>query len=40
LEEGDPARVVLLDQRRLPDEEVELAASRPTAVNLFWALAA
>jgi methylthioribose-1-phosphate isomerase len=86
LEEGDPARVVLLDQRRLPDEEVELvcgsaaevaeaiatlairgapaigvaaayglalaalrgedlpetervlAASRPTAVNLFWAL--
>ena len=87
LEEGDPARVVLLDQRRLPDEEVELvcasaaevadaiatlairgapaigiaaayglalaalqgedlveaervlAASRPTAVNLFWALA-
>jgi methylthioribose-1-phosphate isomerase len=87
LEEGDPARVVLLDQRRLPDGEVELvcasaaevadaiatlairgapaigvaaayglalaalqgedlveaervlAASRPTAVNLFWALA-
>ena len=87
LEEGDPPRVVLLDQRRLPDEEVELvctsaaevaeaiatlairgapaigvaaayglalaalrgddlvqaeqvlAASRPTAVNLFWALA-
>jgi methylthioribose-1-phosphate isomerase len=87
LEEGDPARVVLLDQRRLPDAEVELvcgsaaevadaiaklairgapaigvaaayglalaalqgedlaqaeqvlAASRPTAVNLFWALA-
>ena len=87
LEEGDPARVVLLDQRRLPDEEVELecrsaaevaeaiaqlairgapaigvaaayglalaalrgedlaqaeqalAASRPTAINLFWALA-
>jgi methylthioribose-1-phosphate isomerase len=87
LEEGDPARVVLLDQRRLPDEVVELecssaaevaeaiatlavrgapaigvaaayglalavlrgedlgqaervlAASRPTAVNLFWALA-
>jgi methylthioribose-1-phosphate isomerase len=87
LEEGDPARVVLLDQRRLPEEEVELecrsaaevaeaiarlairgapaigvaaayglalaalrgedlaqaeqvlAASRPTAVNLFWALA-
>jgi methylthioribose-1-phosphate isomerase len=86
LEEGDPARVVLLDQRRLPDEAVdlecrtipelvaairtlavrgapaigvaaaygmalaalrgddlagaerELAASRPTAVNLFWAL--
>ena len=86
LEEGDPARVVLLDQRRLPDEEVELvcgsaaevaeaiatlairgapaigvaaayglalaalrgedlveaervlAAARPTAVNLFWAL--
>lgn len=86
LEEDDP-RVVLLDQRRLPDEEVELecrsaaevaeairtlavrgapaigvaaayglalsalrgddldqaeqilAASRPTAVNLFWALA-
>jgi methylthioribose-1-phosphate isomerase len=86
LEEGDRARVVLLDQRRLPDEEVELvcgsaaevadaiatlairgapaigvaaayglalaalrgedlveaeralAASRPTAVNLFWAL--
>jgi methylthioribose-1-phosphate isomerase len=86
LEEGDPARVVLLDQRRLPEEEVELvcgsaaevaeaiatlairgapaigvaaayglalaalrgedlpeaervlAASRPTAVNLFWAL--
>jgi methylthioribose-1-phosphate isomerase len=85
LEEGDP-RVVLLDQRRLPDEEVDLecrtaadvaeairtlavrgapaigvaaayglalaalrgddldeaervlAASRPTAVNLFWAL--
>jgi methylthioribose-1-phosphate isomerase len=87
LEEGNPARVVLLDQRRLPDEVVELecssaaevaeaiatlavrgapaigvaaayglalavlrgedlgqaervlAASRPTAVNLFWALA-
>ena len=87
LEEGDPARVVLLDQRRLPDAEVDLvcgsaaevadaiatlairgapaigvaaayglalaalqgedlaqaeqvlAASRPTAVNLFWALA-
>jgi methylthioribose-1-phosphate isomerase len=87
LEEGDPPRVVLLDQRRLPDEVVELecrsaaevaaaiatlavrgapaigvaaayglalaalrgedladaervlAASRPTAVNLFWALA-
>jgi methylthioribose-1-phosphate isomerase len=87
LEEGDAARVVLLDQRRLPDERVELecrtvpelvaairtlavrgapaigvaaaygmalaalrgddlgeaerqlAASRPTAVNLFWALA-
>jgi methylthioribose-1-phosphate isomerase len=87
LEEGDPARVVLLDQRRLPDAEVELvcgsaaevadaiatlairgapaigvaaayglalaalrgedmdaaervlAASRPTAVNLPWALA-
>jgi methylthioribose-1-phosphate isomerase len=87
LEEGDPLRVVLLDQRRLPDEVVELecrsaaevataiatlavrgapaigvaaayglalaalrgddlaeaervlAASRPTAVNLFWALA-
>jgi methylthioribose-1-phosphate isomerase len=87
LEEGDPARVVLLDQRRLPREVVELecfsaaevaeaiatlavrgapaigvaaayglalaalrgedlaqaervlAASRPTAVNLFWALA-
>jgi methylthioribose-1-phosphate isomerase len=87
LEEGDPARVVLLDQRLLPDAEVELtcgsaaevaeaiaqlairgapaigvaaayglalaalrgedlieaeqvlAASRPTAVNLFWALA-
>jgi methylthioribose-1-phosphate isomerase len=86
LEEGDPPRVVLLDQRRLPDEVVELrcrtipeladaiktlavrgapaigvaaayglalaalrgddlaeaeatlAASRPTAVNLFWAL--
>jgi methylthioribose-1-phosphate isomerase len=86
LEEGDPPRVVLLDQRRLPDEEVDLvcetavdvaeairtlavrgapaigiaaayamalaklrgddlaaaeatlAASRPTAVNLFWAL--
>ena len=86
LEEGDPARVVLLDQPRLPDERVELecrsvpelaaairtlavrgapaigvaaaygmalaalrgddlaaaeaalAASRPTAVNLFWAL--
>jgi methylthioribose-1-phosphate isomerase len=86
LEEGDPPRVVLLDQRRLPDAEVELecrtpaeladairtlavrgapaigvaaayglalaalrgddlgeaertlAASRPTAVNLFWAL--
>ena len=86
LEEGPPPRVVLLDQRRLPDEEVELAcgtvpelaeairtlavrgapaigvaaaygmalaalrgddlaeaeatlaASRPTAVNLFWAL--
>jgi len=86
LEEDDPARVVLLDQRRLPDEAVELecrtipeladaictlavrgapaigvaaaygmalaalrgddlgeaertlAASRPTAVNLFWAL--
>jgi methylthioribose-1-phosphate isomerase len=86
LEEGDPPRVVLLDQRKLPDEEVELvchtaaevaeairtlavrgapaigvaaayglaltalrgddlqaaeavlAASRPTAVNLFWAL--
>ena len=86
LEEGDRPRVVLLDQRRLPDEEVELecrtpaelaeairsmavrgapaigvaaayglalaalrgddldaaertlAASRPTAVNLFWAL--
>jgi len=86
LEEGDVPRVVLLDQRRLPDEEVELecgtaaelaeairslavrgapaigvaaayglalaalrgddlaeaertlAASRPTAVNLFWAL--
>jgi methylthioribose-1-phosphate isomerase len=86
LEEGDPPRVVLLDQRRLPDDEVELecltpaeladairtlavrgapaigvaaayglalaalrgddlataertlAASRPTAVNLFWAL--
>ncbi len=87
LEEGDPPRVVLLDQRRLPDEVVDLecrsaadvaaaiatlavrgapaigvaaayglalaalrgedlaeaeqvlAASRPTAVNLFWALA-
>jgi methylthioribose-1-phosphate isomerase len=87
LEEGDPPLVVLLDQRRLPDEVVELecrsaaevaaaiatlavrgapaigvaaayglalaalrgedlaeaervlAASRPTAVNLFWALA-
>ena len=87
LEEGDPVRVVLLDQRLLPDAEVELtcgsaaevaeaiarlairgapaigvaaayglalaairgedlaqaeqvlAASRPTAVNLFWALA-
>jgi methylthioribose-1-phosphate isomerase len=87
LEEGDPARVVLLDQRRLPEAELELAcgsaaevaeaiaqlairgapaigiaaayglalaalqgedlaqaeqvlaASRPTAVNLFWALA-
>jgi methylthioribose-1-phosphate isomerase len=87
LEEGDPARVVLLDQRKLPEAEVELAcgsaaevaeaiaqlairgapaigiaaayglalaalqgedlaqaeqvlaASRPTAVNLFWALA-
>jgi methylthioribose-1-phosphate isomerase len=87
LEEGDPPRVVLLDQRKLPDAEVELtcasaaevadaiatlairgapaigvaaayglalaalqgadlaqaeqvlAASRPTAVNLFWALA-
>ena len=87
LEEGDQPRVVLLDQRRLPDEVVELecrsagevaaaiatlavrgapaigvaaayglalaalrgedladaervlAASRPTAVNLFWALA-
>ena len=87
LEEGDPVRVVLLDQRRLPEAEVELtcgsaadvaeaiatlairgapaigiaaayglalaalqgkdlaqaervlAASRPTAVNLFWALA-
>ena len=87
LEEGDSARVVLLDQRRLPDAEVELvcgsaaevaeaitelairgapaigiaaayglalaalqgedlaqaeqvlAESRPTAVNLFWALA-
>jgi methylthioribose-1-phosphate isomerase len=86
LEEGPPPRVVLLDQRRLPEEEVELAcatvpeladairtlavrgapaigvaaaygmalaalrgddleiaeqtlaASRPTAVNLFWAL--
>jgi methylthioribose-1-phosphate isomerase len=86
LEEGDPPRVVLLDQRRLPDEEAELACatvpelanairtlavrgapaigvaaayglalaalrgddlgeaertlavSRPTAVNLFWAL--
>jgi methylthioribose-1-phosphate isomerase len=86
LEEGDPPRVVLLDQRRLPDAKVELecrtpaeladairmlavrgapaigvaaayglalaalrgdelggaeralAASRPTAVNLFWAL--
>jgi methylthioribose-1-phosphate isomerase len=86
LEEGDGARVVLLDQRKLPDEVVELecrtvpeladaiktlavrgapaigvaaayglalaalrgddlaaaeamlAASRPTAVNLFWAL--
>jgi methylthioribose-1-phosphate isomerase len=86
LEEGDSPRVVLLDQRRLPDEVVELecrsatdvaeaiatlairgapaigvaaayglalaalqgadlaqaeqvlAASRPTAVNLFWAL--
>jgi methylthioribose-1-phosphate isomerase len=86
LEEGPTPRVVLLDQRRLPDEEVELvcatvpelaeairtlavrgapaigvaaaygmalaslrgdnlaaaeetlAASRPTAVNLFWAL--
>jgi methylthioribose-1-phosphate isomerase len=86
LEEGDSPRVVLLDQRRLPDEAVELAcstaeelaeairtlavrgapaigvaaayglalaalrgddlaeaervlaASRPTAVNLFWAL--
>jgi methylthioribose-1-phosphate isomerase len=86
LEEGDDPRVVLLDQRRLPDEEVALecrsssevaeairtlavrgapaigvaaayglalarlrgenlaqaertlAASRPTAVNLFWAL--
>jgi methylthioribose-1-phosphate isomerase len=86
LEEGGPPRVVLLDQRRLPDAEVELecrtpaeladairalavrgapaigvaaayglalaalrgddlaetertlAASRPTAVNLFWAL--
>jgi methylthioribose-1-phosphate isomerase len=86
LEEGEPPRVVLLDQRRLPDAEVELecrtpaelaeairtlavrgapaigvaaayglalaalrgdglgeaertlAASRPTAVNLFWAL--
>ena len=87
LEEGDPPRVVLLDQRRLPDEEVELECrtvpelaeairtlavrgapaigiaaayglalaalrgddldeaarvlgeSRPTAVNLAWALA-
>ncbi len=87
LEEGDPVRVVLLDQRLLPDAEVELtcgsaaevaeaiarlairgapaigvaaayglalaairgedlaqaeqvlASSRPTAVNLFWALA-
>jgi methylthioribose-1-phosphate isomerase len=87
LEEGDPARFVLLDQRRLPEAEVDLAcgsaaevaeaiaqlairgapaigiaaayglalaalqgedlaqaeqvlaASRPTAVNLFWALA-
>jgi methylthioribose-1-phosphate isomerase len=86
LEEGDAPRVVLLDQRRLPEDEVELAcatvpelaeairtlavrgapaigvaaaygialaalrgdglaeaehilaASRPTAVNLFWAL--
>jgi methylthioribose-1-phosphate isomerase len=86
LEEGDPPRVVVLDQRRLPDDTVELAcatpgelaeairtlavrgapaigvaaaygmalaklrgddlaaaertlaASRPTAVNLFWAL--
>src|SRR3954471_14315306 len=27
LEEGPPSRVVLLDQRRLPDEELELACT-------------
>ncbi len=32
LEEGDPPRVVLLDQRRLPDEEVELACGSAAEV--------
>ena len=32
LEEGPPARVVLLDQRRLPDEVVELACSTAAEV--------
>ncbi len=32
LEDGPPARVVLLDQRRLPDEVVELACSSATEV--------
>ena len=32
LEEGDPARVVLLDQRRLPDEEVELVCASAAEV--------
>src|SRR5216117_2994687 len=32
LEDGPPARVVLLDQRRLPDEVVELACSSAAEV--------